>query len=211
MPRPQFIYIYESHLDLFWIGDYRYCLERGRHVIKEYIDRCVEHPDEAFLLETVVFLEHLLKEHPDYEQTVKDLWREGRLDIGAAYIDILEHLAPGESQIRNIVRGKLWCRDRLGIDTRLAAHADLPSLIPQVSQIYVRAGVDFYSTSRKVFPNGQVWVHVAPDGTTMRVFNHPVHYDFHELRRNAAALNEGRGWGSYLDPEDALKGSETAR
>ena len=206
MPRPQFIYIYESHLDLFWIGDYRYCLERGRHVIKEYIDRCVEHPDEAFLLETVVFLEHLLKEHPDYEQTVKDLWREGRLDIGAAYIDILEHLAPGESQIRNIVRGKLWCRDRLGIDTRLAAHADLPSLIPQVSQIYARAGVDFYSTSRKVFPNGQVWVHVAPDGTTMRVFNHPVHYDFHELRHNAAALNEGRGWGSYLDPEDALKG-----
>jgi alpha-mannosidase len=206
MPRPQFIYVYESHLDLFWIGDYRYCLERGRHVIKQYVDRCVEHQDEAFLLETVVFLEHFLKEHPDYERTVVGLWREGRLDIGAAYVDILEHLVPGEGQIRNIVRGKRWCRERLGIDTRLAAHADLPSLEPQAPQIYARAGVDFYSTSRKVFPNGQVWVHVAPDGTAMRVFSHPVHYDFHELRRNAAALNAGRGWQSYLDPEEALKG-----
>lgn len=206
MTRPQFIYIYESHLDLFWIGDYRYCLERGRHVIKQYIDRCLEHPDEAFLLETVVFLEHFLKEHPDYEDAVKRLWAEGRLDIGAAYVDIMEHLVLGESQIRNIVRGKRWCRDRLGIDTRLAAHADLPALIPQVAQIYRGAGIDYYSTSRKVFPNGQVWVHVAPDGTALRVFSHPVHYDFHELRRNAAALNEGRGWQSYLNPEAALEG-----
>ena len=206
MARPQLIYIYESHLDLFWIGDYRYCLERGRHVIKEYVDRCVEHPDEAFLLETVVFLEHFLKEHPDYEDTIRQLWTEGRLDIGAAYVDIIEHLVPGESQIRNIVRGKRWCLDRLGIDTRLAAHADLPGLIPQVAQIYRQAGIDCYSTSRKVFPNGQAWVHVAPDGTGLRVFSHPVHYDFHELRRNAAELNEGRGWGSYLDPEEALRG-----
>ena len=206
MARPQFIYIYESHLDLFWIGDYRYCLERGRHVIKQYIDRCLEHPDEAFLLETVVFLEHFLKEHPDYEDAVRKLWAEGSLDVGAAYVDIMEHLILGESQIRNIVRGRQWCRERLGIETRLAAHADLPALVPQMPQIYRQAGVDFYSTSRKVFPDGQVWVHVAPDGTGLRIFSHPVHYDLHELKRNAAELNEGRGWGSYLDPEDALKG-----
>ena len=28
MARPRFNYIHESHLDLFWIGDYRFCLER---------------------------------------------------------------------------------------------------------------------------------------------------------------------------------------
>lgn len=204
--RPQFMYIHESHLDLFWIGDYRFCLERGRHVIKQYIDRCLEHSDESFLLETVVFLEHFLRKHPDYRQAVLKLWHEGRLDVGAAYIDILEHLVLAESQIHNIVRGKRWCLDRLGIDTRLAAHADLPSLAPQMPQIYRKAGIAYYATSRKVFPNGQVWVHVAPDGTTLRIFNHPLHYDFHELRRNAAALNAGRGWQSYLDPDEALKG-----
>ncbi len=206
MAKPRFNYIHESHLDLFWIGDYRFCLERGRHVIKQYVDRCLECPDETFLLETVVFLEHFLKEHPDYEDAVKKLWAEGRLDVGAAYVDVLEHLVPGESQIRNIVRGRRWCRDRLGIDTRLAAHADLPSLSPQMPQIYRRAGVQYYSTSRKVFPHGQVWMHVAPDGTKIGVFNHPLHYDFHELRRNAEALNADRGWGKYLDPAAALKG-----
>jgi hypothetical protein len=204
--KPQFIYIHESHLDLFWIGDYRFCLQRGRHVIKEYIDRCLEYPDESFLLETVVFLEDFLREHPDYEAPVRKLWREGRLDIGAAYVDVLEHLVLGESQIRNIVRGRRWCRERLSIDTTLAAHADLPSLIPQMPQVYRKAGVSCYSTSRKLFPDGHMWVHVAPDGTAVKVFNHPLHYDFHELRRNARALNEGRGWNKYLDPADALKG-----
>lgn len=60
MKKPEFQYIHESHLDLFWIGDYRYCLERGRHVIKDYIDRCLEYKDETFMLETVVFLEYFL-------------------------------------------------------------------------------------------------------------------------------------------------------
>jgi alpha-mannosidase len=165
MKRPQFVYIHESHLDLFWIGDYRYCLERGRHVIKQYVDRCMAYRDEAFLLETVVFLEYFLDRHPEYEPIVQELWRRGQLDIGAAYVDILEHLALGESQIRNIVRGKAWCREHLDIDTRLAAHADLPSLIPQVGQVYTQAQVPYYATSRKIFPNGAVWVHQSPDGT----------------------------------------------
>ncbi len=206
MTRPQFIYIHESHLDLFWIGDFRYCLERGRHVIKQYLDRCLEYPDESFLLETAVFLEHFLGKHPDYEETVRKLWQEGRLDIGAAYVDIMEHLVLGESQIRNIARGRRVCRDGFGIDTRLAAHADLPALCPQVPQMYRQAGIDCYATSRKIFPNGQVWVYAAPDGTTLRVFSHPNHYDFHKLRRNAAELNEGRGWMGSVDPDEALKG-----
>jgi len=206
MGRPQFIYIHESHLDLFWIGDYRYCLERGRHVIKQYLDRCLEHEDEAFLLETVVFLEHFLRKHPEYESAVKELWQRGQLDVGAAYVDILEHLVLGESHVRNIVRGKLWCRRKLGMDTRLASHTDLPTLIPQVAQIYPKAGVPYYVTSRKVFPNGAMWVHRAPDGTTMLVFNHPLHYDFRPLMRNADASNEGRGWGKRVDPDKVLEG-----
>jgi hypothetical protein len=206
MTRPQFIYIHESHLDLFWIGDYRYCLERGQHVIKQYLDRCLEHEDEAFLLETVVFLEHFLRKHPEYESTVKELWQRGQLDVGAAYIDILEHLALGESHVRNIVRGKLWCRRKLGIDTRLAAHTDLPSLIPQVAQIYPKAEVPYYITSRKVFPNGAVWAHRAPDGSTMLVFNHPLHYDFRKLKRNADAYDKGRGWDKCIDPDKVLEG-----
>ena len=59
--RPQFIYIHESHLDLFWLGSYQTCLERGNHILKQFIDRCKEFKDESFLLETVVFLQHFLK------------------------------------------------------------------------------------------------------------------------------------------------------
>lgn len=48
--RPQFIYIHESHLDLFWLGNYHACLERGNHILKQYIDRCTAYEDETLYL-----------------------------------------------------------------------------------------------------------------------------------------------------------------
>jgi len=53
-------YIPSSHLDLYWLGNYKTCLERGAQLIHSYLDRCLATPDETFLLETVVFADYFL-------------------------------------------------------------------------------------------------------------------------------------------------------
>ncbi|QOR70834.1 hypothetical protein IM660_00480 [Ruania alkalisoli] len=167
-----------SHLDLFWLGDYRNCLSRGDELIRRYLDRADESGDETFVIDTAIFAEHFLRTHPHYEPLVRRLLAEDRLEIGGAYIDRWENLVLGESIIRNIQIGRRWAKDRLGIDVRLAAHPDLPGLNAQTAQLYRQAGIDYYVTSRKIFHEGRIWRHVAPDGTAMHVLSWPVHYVF---------------------------------
>lgn len=176
MQKNTIAYIPSSHLDLFWLGNYKTCLERGSEVIKQYLDRCLANEEETFLLETVVFAEDFLRRYPKYIEHVRHLYAKGQLEIGAAYVDRWETLIPGESQIRNIVRGKRWCKDILDIDNPMVTHPDLPSMTPQIAQLYAQAGIKYYVTSRKIFEHGQVWRYRSPDGSAMLVLNYPQHY-----------------------------------
>ncbi|WP_223692079.1 glycoside hydrolase family 38 N-terminal domain-containing protein [Leifsonia poae] len=200
-PAPSVAIIPSSHLDLFWLGDYRNCLRRGDDVIRSYVDRAVESGDETFVIDTAIFAEHFLAEHPEYEGRVRRLIAEGRLEIGAAYIDRWENLVLGESIIRNIQIGRSWAKDRLGIETKLAAHPDLPGLNAQTAQIYSQAGIGYYVTSRKLFQEGRIWRHRAPDGSALTMLTWPWHYVFIPLD------------GSGLDPRasgDAFVNSGTS-
>ncbi|MGI8405041.1 MAG: hypothetical protein ACR2OE_09815, partial [Thermomicrobiales bacterium] len=201
-----FAYVPSSHLDLFWLGSYRTCLARGAHVIKAYLDRCLATSDETFLLETTVFADYFLRKHPEYRQPLLDLIAAGRVEVGTVYIDRWEHLVPGESHIRNIQFGARWSIEHLGFQNRLATHPDLPGLIPQTSQIYAQAGVDYYVTSRKLFEDGAVWRHRSPDGTSLIYLNWPKHYMYFPLTATDLA-RESAGWGPVaLDADASHKG-----
>ena len=176
MPRTHIAYIPSSHLDLFWLGNYKTCLARGAEVIRAYIDRCLVTEDATFLLESVVFAAHFLEQYPDYQDALIHLVREGRVEVGAAYIDRWENLILGESHIRNVQIGKRWCREVLGLDNPLVTHPDLPGLVPQIAQIYAQAGIRYYVTSRKVYEHGAVWRYRSPDGSALLMLNWPRHY-----------------------------------
>lgn len=176
MSRITFAYVPSSHLDLYWLGSYRTCLERGAEVIRAYLDRCLASDDETFLLETVVFAEYFLDRHPGYREQLLRLIQERRVEIGAAFVDRWEHLILGESHVRNIQIGAAWCEAFIGRPNPLATHPDLPGLAAQTVQIYTQAGVKHYVTSRKAFEDGAVWRHRAPDGTELLFLNWPKHY-----------------------------------
>ncbi len=192
-----------SHLDLFWLGDYRNCLRRGDDLIRQYLDRCRENSDETFVIDTVIFAQHFVENNPDYVPLVRQLLDEGRLEIGAAYIDHRENVVLGESLIRNIQIGRRWLRDTLGVDGRMAAHPDLPGIHAQTPQIYSKAGMKYYVTSRKIFQNGRVWRHRAPDGSALTMLTWPMHYSFVPVRASDIPETEDENWvaGRSLDLE----------
>lgn len=175
-------FIPSSHLDLFWLGDYRNCLRRGDEVIESYLDRLDASADETFVIDTAIFAEHYLRTHPQDEERIQRLLGEGRLQIGAALIDRWENLVLGESIIRNIQIGRGAVKRAFGIDSPMVGHPDLPGLNSQTSQIYAQAGIEYYVTSRKIFHEGRVWRHEAPDGTRLLMMTWPVHYVFTPLQ-----------------------------
>jgi len=174
-------YVPSSHLDLYWLGSYQTCLERGATLIRAYLDRCLANPDETFLLETVVFADYFLQRYPEYREPLLGLIREGRVDIGTVFVDRWEHLILGESHIRNIQVGAAWSEAFLGHPNPVATHPDLPGLVAQTSQIYAQANVRYYVTSRKVFEDGAVWRHRSPDGTELTFLNWPKHYIYYPI------------------------------
>lgn len=206
MSRPTFAYLPSSHLDLFWLGNYKTCLERGAEIIRQYVERCAAANDETFLLDTVVFAEYFIERYPELRSVFLQLVQEGRLEIGCAYVDRWETLILGESQIRNVQIGKQWCRQVLGIDNPTITHPDLPSMTPQIAQIYTQAGVRYYVTSRKVFPHGQVWRYQSPDGSLMLVVNYPRHYVFAFMNESDDPDAAKRAWVRPLDVEATLCG-----
>jgi alpha-mannosidase len=205
-----FAYIPSSHLDLYWLGNYKTCLERGSDVIKRYVDRCLSTPDETFLLETAVFAEYFLQKYPEYQARLVELVRQGRLELGAAYVDRWETLVPGESLIRNVQLGKRWYRQIFDAEPLTVTHPDLPSMIPQIAQIYSQLGLRYYVTSRKVYPNGQVWRYRAPDGSRMLVLNWPHHYIFSLIsKQDLEGFTEEQlkhFWSSFIDLERTPQG-----
>jgi len=206
MARRTISYLPSSHLDLFWLGNYKTCLERGAEVIRQYVERCGVAEDETFLLDTVVFAEYFLERHPELRTLFLQLVREGRLEVGAAYVDRWETLILGESLIRNTQIGKRWCRDVLDIDNPTITHPDLPSMTPQIAQIYTQVGVRYYVTSRKVFPHGQVWRYQSPDGSRMLVLNYPRHYVFAFMDESDNPDAARRAWVSPLNIGATLQG-----
>lgn len=205
--RTTIAYIPSSHLDLFWLGNYKQCLDRGADLIKGYLDRCAQTPDETFVIESAIFAQEFLRKYPEYRLPLVELVGAGRVEVSAAYIDRKEHLPLAESHVRNMQLGQAWHREVFGHYAAMAAHPDLPSLVPQMAQLYTQAGVRAYTTARKVHEYGAVWRYHSPDGTRLLFLSYPVHYSFSPLDLDDipnAARNSG--WLRAMDVGKAIDG-----
>lgn len=170
-----------SHLDLFWMGTSEECLKKGSEIIKEAIDLCKISSDFRFLIDSVVFVEYFLSLYPSYKETLKKLIEKKQIEVAADYVDRLENQTGGESLIRQVVLGKKWLKENLGIEAVIAHHPDLPGVTPQMPQIYSKCGVKYYLHGRGGFPKGLIYRWRAPDGSSIISCHYPVHYGYYRV------------------------------
>lgn len=151
-----------SHMDLYWMGNARDCLDRGAEIIARAIWLCNKYEDYKFYVETTVFADWFLKVHPELKERFIELFHQGRIEIGGCYVDRYEHNHDGESILRQHVYGARWIKENLGIYPESTCHSDLPGLSPQIPQLVSKAGIKYYLRARGPFGT---WIHEAPDGS----------------------------------------------
>jgi alpha-mannosidase len=178
-----------SHLDLYWMGAPRDCLDRGAEIIGTALDLCEAHEEYRFYVESVVFTEHFLTARPGEKQRLGRLVREGRVEIGGSYVDRVEHFHGGESILRHHVYAVRWLQETLGVTPGSTCHADLPGLSPQVPQILAGCGIGQYLRARGVCG---MYRWEAPDGSSI------LH----------ASMGMGYGRMSREDVEELLCGTD---
>ncbi len=153
-----------SHLDLFWMGAPRDCLDRGADIIRAALEICEAHADYRFYIESTVFAEHYLADRPGEKERLGRLVREGRIEIGGSYVDRVEHFHGGESILRQHVHAVRWLDETFGVAPRSTCHADLPGLSPQVPQILAGCGIGLYLRARGTCG---IYRWEAPDGSSI--------------------------------------------
>jgi len=169
----EFRYIISPHLDLFWLGTHKTCLERGATIIRDYIDICRDNPEYKLLIESVVFADYFMERYPDYQQILRTLIENNRVEIGACYVDRWENIILGESLIRQIVFGQRWNLKKMGHYASTAVHPDLPGVVSQIAQIYSGAHVKAYITSRKACRYGGILRFRSPNGSKLMFIYYP--------------------------------------
>ena len=154
-----------SHLDYGWAASPGECFSYITEVIRTAIeDMADDDPDFKFTIEYAIFLQHFLEVYPEYLPVVKQLLKEGRLEVCSTMSGCIEQWLDGEMLIHQLVRAKRWVRETLDYDPVTAQHTDLPGHIIQIAQFLRGAEIRHLAYSR-YHPPASLHRWRSPDGS----------------------------------------------
>ena len=162
-----------SHLDLYWACTQEECLSRGNFVISRAIELAKRHPQYRYLLETEVFVANFVDSHRGTQELedLKQLVKEGRIEIAPLWAAIYQNQTRSEALVRNIVYGKRYARDVFGVDPTVAHLADIPGFTRQYPQILSKAAIPYMVMTRMGPRDLSLFHWKAPDGSSVLVWN----------------------------------------
>jgi alpha-mannosidase len=173
-----------SHLDFYWGGTREECLARGNEITAQVIKLGRQYPDFKFLIEDENFVANYVETHGNSSDlaSFRQFVKEGRIEVAPKWAAIFQGLPDGEVQARNLIIGKRFAREVLGVDPQVAHLGDLPDYTPQFPQLLSQAHVPYMVMTRMGPSDHSLFRWKAPDGSTALVWN----------------TIKGYGWGTFL-------------
>ena len=171
--KPEVYVVPFSHLDLYWACTQEECLSRGNFIISKAIQLAKRYPQYRYLLETEVFVSNFVDSHRGTQELedFKQLVKEGRIEIAPLWAAIYQNQTPGEALVRNVIYGKRYARNVLGVDPTVAHLADIPGFTRQYPQILSKAATSYMVMTRMGPRDLSLFRWKAPDGSAVLVWN----------------------------------------
>ncbi|MEH6680352.1 MAG: glycosyl hydrolase-related protein [Sediminicola sp.] len=170
-----------THEDIAWLNEPEICkIDRDRLWLAPYLERLRTEPDFKMDIEQSSIVMEYLHRHPEQRDLFVKLVKEGRIGIGAAYVQAYEEMYSGEALARQFYLGKKWLADNLdGYESKTYFNVDVPGRTLQMPQIAAKAGVENLVLSRHI---KGLFNWEAPDGSKIRCYSPGNHYmDFYNL------------------------------
>jgi alpha-mannosidase len=186
-----------SHLDLYWAGTREECLSRGNRIITKAMHMAEQHPEFRFLIEDEVWMANYMETHrgsPEVDR-LKQLVKQGRIEISPKWAAILENLPRGETWVRNFLYGKRHAREVFGADPQVANLGDLPGYTSQFPQLLARSRVPYMVMTRMGPSDKSLFYYKALDGSKALTWN----------------TLKGYGWGTFITSKHLTDGQKSAR
>ena len=179
-----------SHKDTLWIIPHTHWegavfktreeyLQMGLVNISAALHLLAEHPEYRFVLDQVAYVRPYLERYPEDRAAFRKFVEEGRLQlVGGTDVMPDVNMPSGESFVRQILYGKTYYRDQLGVDVTVGWNLDTFGHHAQMPQILKGAGYKSYWFFRGVpslsTPSEFMWQGI--DGTQIPAFWLPWGY-----------------------------------
>ncbi|MDE2998128.1 MAG: glycosyl hydrolase-related protein [Gemmatimonadota bacterium] len=160
-----------SRLTLFGLGDKEACLSRGAQIISRVLRLVEAREDFSFSIENLVHLSAYLRSHPEETARVRDAVSGGRLELGAAWTQMDHRLSAGEDLVRNLLYGKAFAREALGVDPKAVHLGDGGGTTSQYVQVAVKCGIRYVVLTGTGWKQPVLFRWRGPDGSQAFCWN----------------------------------------
>ncbi len=184
-----------AHLDTAWLWPLRETVRKCARTFSTALALMEEYPEYRFVVSQAQHLAWIRDHYPDLWERIKDKVAEGRVEpVGSMWVEADCNIPSGESLVRQIVYGKRFYRDELGVETEDVWLPDVFGYSAALPQIMRRAGVRWFLTQKLSWNQYNVLPHhtflwEGIDGS--RVFTHFPPSDTYGGQMSARELRFG--------------------
>ena len=137
-----------SHYDVAWAFSKEDYLNIHEMVLEKAIEM-IKDSDFRFLVEQTYLLEQTEYRDPQLFSEIQEAIEAGKLEIADGQYLMPDSMIPyGEVLIREILFGKRYCKEKFGIDVKVAWASDGFGLNAQMPQIYKKSGYQWLAFRR---------------------------------------------------------------
>lgn len=162
-----------SHQDLAWMDSPGKCvIERDTMLITPLIEQAQADPGYRFDIEDASMIKEYIERHPDKKESIRQLFKEGKISCGSSYTQPYEEMYSGEALVRQFYTGRKWLKDEFDYDANTYWNVDVPGRTWQMPQILKKSGVPNMVISRQ---EKGIFNWFGPDGSFVTAYS-PGHY-----------------------------------
>ena len=194
-----------AHLDTAWLWPLRETVRKCARTFSTVVELMDRYPEYRFAVSQAQHLAWMRDGYPDLWERMKVRIAEGRLEpTGSMWVEADCNIPAGESLVRQILYGKRFYRDELGIETEDVWLPDVFGYSAALPQIMRRSGIRWFLTQKLSWNQYNILPHHSflwegIDGS--RVFTHfpPVRHLQRQRQPPRAALRRAEFQGPRQD------------
>ena len=148
---PEFYAIGNAHLDLAWLWPMEETRRKTSRTFAQQLRLLEEYPEYLYLQSQPAAYEMCRERYPELYARIREAIREGRwIAEGAMWVEPDTNMTSGESLVRQLIHGKRYFRDELGVDSVVLWLPDTFGYSAALPQILRGCGVK-YLVTQKIF------------------------------------------------------------
>ena len=138
-----------THIDIAWQWPLAQTEEKAQHSFSTVLKLIQEYPEYIFMSSQPQLYEYVKMYDSELYGRIKEQIKKGRFEPeGAMWLEADCNLSSGESFVRQVMFGKRYFMDELGVDSKVLWLPDVFGYSAALPQILKKSGVDKFVTSK---------------------------------------------------------------